>query len=310
MISSSTERRPHMWVPAFWSSQFGVNIKSVGVPSMGEEILITQGSLAERRFTGAYGYQGRVIGAVTFDNSRWLQFYQGLIETAAPFPPTFLTVDRRPEGRQPVPADFPDPSLPTHGPTVTLSGYSSADRRLVFKQAHPDHRCGALQPAARGRIGPICFHAPRTRHDASPAPAPDHRLRQPRRPVSAVRGTPQDPGVAGRGRRPVRHQHVLGHPEPAPRPADQLRRLQSHRARRRVDRAGGGGSAAQLPAARPSGPRPAASDDQPSVRPTAQPPTCLRHAWRARRDRLRPDHAASGTRTGSMWSTSSRTPFP
>ncbi|MGY4916416.1 NAD(P)/FAD-dependent oxidoreductase [Streptomyces sp. 900116325] len=136
MISSSTDRRPHMWVPAFWSSQFGVNIKSVGVPSMGEEILIAQGSLAERRFTGAYGYQGRVIGAVTFDNSRWLQFYQGLIETAAPFPPAFLTVDRRPEGRQPVPADFPDPSLPTHGPTVTLSGYSPADRRLVFKPAH------------------------------------------------------------------------------------------------------------------------------------------------------------------------------
>jgi NADPH-dependent 2,4-dienoyl-CoA reductase/sulfur reductase-like enzyme len=136
MISASTDRRPHMWVPAFWSSQFGVNIKSVGVPSMGEEILITQGALAERRFTGAYGYQGRVIGAVTFDNARWLQFYQGLIETAAPFPPTFRTVDRRPEGTQPVPADFPDPSLPTHGPTVTLSGYSPADRRLVFKPAH------------------------------------------------------------------------------------------------------------------------------------------------------------------------------
>lgn len=85
-----------------------------------------QGVLAERRFTGAYGYQGRVIGAVTFGHARWLQFYQRLIETAAPFPPTFRTVDRRPEGRQPVPADFPDPSLPTHGPTVTLSGYSPA----------------------------------------------------------------------------------------------------------------------------------------------------------------------------------------
>ncbi|WSJ93784.1 hypothetical protein OG395_11790 [Streptomyces sp. NBC_01320] len=45
-------------------------------------------------------------------------------------------MDRRPEGRQPVPADFPDPSLPAHGPTVTLSGYSPADRRLVFKPAH------------------------------------------------------------------------------------------------------------------------------------------------------------------------------
>ncbi|MET8248071.1 FAD-dependent oxidoreductase [Streptomyces sp. NPDC005202] len=134
MISASADRLPHMWVPAFWSSQFGVNIKSVGVPSMADQIMITQGSLAERRFIGVYGYQGRVIAAVSFDNTRWLEFYQRLIETGAPFPLEFPTVDRRPEGR-PVPADFPDPSLPTHGPTVTLSGYSPADRRLVFTPA-------------------------------------------------------------------------------------------------------------------------------------------------------------------------------
>lgn len=135
MISAGADRRPHMWVPAFWSSQFGVNIKSVGVPSMGEEVMITQGSLTERRFVGVYGYQGRVIAAVSFDNTRWLEFYQRLIETGAPFPVEFTTVDRRPEGRKPVPADFPDPSLPTHGPTVTLSGYSPTDRQLVFTPA-------------------------------------------------------------------------------------------------------------------------------------------------------------------------------
>ncbi|MCX5375563.1 NAD(P)/FAD-dependent oxidoreductase [Streptomyces sp. NBC_00091] len=136
MLSESSDRRPHMWVPAFWSSQFGVNIKSVGVPSMGTEILITQGSRAEHRFVGVYGYQGRVIGAVTFDSCRWLQFYQELIETTAPFPPPFATVDRRPEGNKPVPSDFPDPSVPTHGPTITLSGYSPADRRMTFTPAH------------------------------------------------------------------------------------------------------------------------------------------------------------------------------
>ncbi|MEU6890940.1 FAD-dependent oxidoreductase [Streptomyces sp. NPDC046557] len=135
MLSVSTDRRPHIWVPAFWSSQFGVNIKSVGVPPMGTEIMIPQGSLAERRFTGVYGYQGRVIGAVTFDNSRWLQFYQQQIETTAPFPVPFATVDRRPDGHRPVPADFPDPSVPTHGPTITLSGYSPADRRMTFTPA-------------------------------------------------------------------------------------------------------------------------------------------------------------------------------
>ena len=137
MISGASDRRPHLWVPAFWSSQFGVNIKSIGVPSMGTEIMITQGSLAERRFVGVYGHQGRVIAAVSFDNTRWLDFYQQLIETGAPFPVEFTTVDRRPEGRRPVPAAFPDPSLPTHGPTVTVSGYAPSERRLVFTSARP-----------------------------------------------------------------------------------------------------------------------------------------------------------------------------
>ncbi|RSS80026.1 NAD(P)/FAD-dependent oxidoreductase [Streptomyces sp. WAC06614] len=135
MLSESADRRPHLWTPAFWSTQFGVNIKSVGVPSMGTEIMITQGSRAERRFSGVYGYQGRIIGAVTFDNARWLEFYRHQIESTCPFPPPYPTVDRRSEGHRPMPADFPDPSVPTHGPTVTLSGYSPADRRMTFTPA-------------------------------------------------------------------------------------------------------------------------------------------------------------------------------
>ncbi|MFI1605883.1 NAD(P)/FAD-dependent oxidoreductase [Streptomyces griseofuscus] len=135
MICDGTDRRPHLWMPAFWSSQFGVNIKSVGVPPMGEELMITQGSTAERRFVGVYGHKGRVVAAVSFDNTRWLEFYQRAIERGAPFPVEYPTLDRRPENRRPVPTDFPDPSLPTHGPMVTLSGYSPADTQLVFHPA-------------------------------------------------------------------------------------------------------------------------------------------------------------------------------
>ncbi|MFI6846141.1 FAD-dependent oxidoreductase [Kitasatospora sp. NBC_00085] len=135
MINAAPQRLPHLWVPAFWSSQFGVNIKSVGVPSMGEEIMVTQGSLAERRFTAVYGHQGRVIAAVTFDHGRWLPFYEELIQRTAPFPPPFETMDRPQEGGGPRPAGFPDPSVPSHGPTVTVSGYSPADRTVTFTPA-------------------------------------------------------------------------------------------------------------------------------------------------------------------------------
>jgi len=50
MVCAPADRRPHLALPAFWSSQFGVNIKSVGVPSAADSVVITQGELAETRF--------------------------------------------------------------------------------------------------------------------------------------------------------------------------------------------------------------------------------------------------------------------
>ncbi|MFF2144497.1 NAD(P)/FAD-dependent oxidoreductase [Kitasatospora sp. NPDC058190] len=135
MISIGPDRRAHLWVPTFWSSQFGVNIKSVGVPNMGDEIVITQGSLAERRFVAVYGYRGRIIAAVAFDQAKWLEFYREQIEVRAPFPPDYATVDRQPGGMRTVPAEFPDPSLPSHGATVTLTGHDPSERRVQFTPA-------------------------------------------------------------------------------------------------------------------------------------------------------------------------------
>ncbi|MCD0448897.1 FAD-dependent oxidoreductase [Actinocorallia sp. API 0066] len=135
MLCASRDRRPHLWIPAFWSSQFGVNIKSIGVPTMGDEVVVTQGALEDDRFVAVYGHRGRVIAAVSFDHGRWLDFYRCLIESAAPFPPEFAGVDRPPPGTVPVPACFPDPSVPSHGPTVTVSGYAPSERRITFTPA-------------------------------------------------------------------------------------------------------------------------------------------------------------------------------
>ncbi len=72
MICAGPDRRPHLWLPMFWSSQFGVNIKSVGVPSLGDKLVVAQGALDDERFVAVYGYRGRVIAAVAFDGARWL----------------------------------------------------------------------------------------------------------------------------------------------------------------------------------------------------------------------------------------------
>ncbi|MFE1962116.1 NAD(P)/FAD-dependent oxidoreductase [Streptomyces sp. NPDC059479] len=131
MVSPGPLRRPHLTVPAFWSSQFGLNIKSVGVPTFSDQVVIAQGSLRERRLVAVYGYRGRVTAAVSVNRAKWLEHYQGLIETAAPFPPAPGASDPPNGSGVPVPSDVPSPQTLSHGPTVALTGHLP-DRRLTL----------------------------------------------------------------------------------------------------------------------------------------------------------------------------------
>ncbi|MCL6299442.1 NAD(P)/FAD-dependent oxidoreductase [Streptomyces kronopolitis] len=132
MVSPGPRRRPHLTVPAFWSSQFGLNIKSVGVPTFSDQVVIAQGSLKDARLVAVYGYRGRVTAAVSVNQARSLDYYRHLIETAAPFPPAPGAADQS-ESPVPVPSDVPDPKLLSHGPTVALTGHLP-DRRLTVVQ--------------------------------------------------------------------------------------------------------------------------------------------------------------------------------
>jgi NADPH-dependent 2,4-dienoyl-CoA reductase/sulfur reductase-like enzyme len=131
MISSQTERWPHLAVPEFWSTQFGTEIKSVGVPTFADEVVIAQGSAADRRFIAVYGRRGRITAAVAFNQAKWLEFYERLIERAAPFPPDFRAVDR-PDGRQPVPAEIPDQPVLIQEATVVVTGHDPSGRHAQF----------------------------------------------------------------------------------------------------------------------------------------------------------------------------------
>ncbi|GAA2494137.1 FAD-dependent oxidoreductase [Actinocorallia cavernae] len=130
MVSPGPLRRPHLALPTFWSTQFGLNIKSVGVPTYSDHVVIAQGSLEARRLAMVYGYRGRVTAAVTVDMAKSLDYYQHLIETGAPFPPPPGAADRALAAEIPIPSDVPDPSVLSHGPTVALTGYLP-DRRLT-----------------------------------------------------------------------------------------------------------------------------------------------------------------------------------
>jgi NADPH-dependent 2,4-dienoyl-CoA reductase/sulfur reductase-like enzyme len=122
MICASRDRRAHTVLPAFWSHQFGVNIKSVGVPSFAEEVMLTQGSIDEHRFVAAYGHRGRLVAAVSFNLALRLPAYQALIEASAPFPP-YLQAPDQPPNTVIVPAGFPQPGQTTHSSVVRATGY-------------------------------------------------------------------------------------------------------------------------------------------------------------------------------------------
>jgi len=118
----------------FWSVQFGTNIKSVGVPTFADEVVIAQGSVAERRFVAAYGYRGRVTAAVGFDQGMWLESYQKMIDAAEPFPPPFREVDER-DSWDPRPPGLPDPrTRPEYDASVMVTGHDPSERRaqLVY----------------------------------------------------------------------------------------------------------------------------------------------------------------------------------
>jgi NADPH-dependent 2,4-dienoyl-CoA reductase/sulfur reductase-like enzyme len=121
MLASSVTRRPHKHLPSFWSNQFGVNIKAVGLPTIADTIVLTQGSIEEHRLIAAYGHQGRIVAAVAVNAPRDLPAYQALIETRAPFPPELHAYDG-PAELHPLPAGFPKPGQPTHDPGAAPTG--------------------------------------------------------------------------------------------------------------------------------------------------------------------------------------------
>ncbi|MEU7872243.1 FAD-dependent oxidoreductase [Dactylosporangium sp. NPDC049140] len=128
MISPATGRWPHLAVPVFWSEQFDTNIKSVGVPTLADQVVIAQGSIAQGRFVAAYGFRGRLTAAVAFNQTRWLDPYQALIEAGAPFPPALHGVDEPADARA-VPAEMPDEAARRRHATVTVTGHDPSELR-------------------------------------------------------------------------------------------------------------------------------------------------------------------------------------
>jgi len=77
-------------VPRFWSEQHGTRIQAAGMPALGEDVEIVEGSLRSEWFIARYTrptpYGSQVVGAVAFDMPLQLLAYRDQIGRARPQP--------------------------------------------------------------------------------------------------------------------------------------------------------------------------------------------------------------------------------
>jgi NADPH-dependent 2,4-dienoyl-CoA reductase/sulfur reductase-like enzyme len=118
MLARPSEQPPYGHLPAFWSSQFGLNIKLVGLTEGADALAVVQGARASQRFLAVYGRAGRSVAAVSFDQARWLPAYAEAVAAGSAFPPILGATDQpRIEWLEP---GFPVPRRSTDQAAPTL----------------------------------------------------------------------------------------------------------------------------------------------------------------------------------------------
>jgi 3-phenylpropionate/trans-cinnamate dioxygenase ferredoxin reductase component len=72
-------------IPYFWSDQYGVKIQFVGDVQPGDEVVVVEGDVEERRFVACYGRDERLVGVLSFGRPRLLMEYRRLLALGASF---------------------------------------------------------------------------------------------------------------------------------------------------------------------------------------------------------------------------------
>ena len=132
MVNLETGRRPHLPLPQFWSGQFGVNIKGVGVCSFGDEIVFTQGSVEDLRFAAAYGRRAASSEPSPSTTANGWSTTAGSSNNRRRSRPRQPGYDV-PANAEPMSARFPDPREPTGIPDVVLTGHDPTSRGAEFR---------------------------------------------------------------------------------------------------------------------------------------------------------------------------------
>ncbi len=85
LLAGRAAAMPYMPVPYFWSDQYDTKIQVIGHPRPDDEVVVVDGSVAERRFVALYGRNGMLSAALGFGRPRQLMGYRSLLESGSPF---------------------------------------------------------------------------------------------------------------------------------------------------------------------------------------------------------------------------------
>jgi NADPH-dependent 2,4-dienoyl-CoA reductase/sulfur reductase-like enzyme len=80
-IASVGDRGAHVAPPYFWSDQYDVKIQAVGFPARAASIAVVEED-GPRLVAEARDHDGRLVGAVTFNNAKKLAGYRRALATA------------------------------------------------------------------------------------------------------------------------------------------------------------------------------------------------------------------------------------
>jgi NADPH-dependent 2,4-dienoyl-CoA reductase/sulfur reductase-like enzyme len=72
-------------IPYFWSDQYGLKIQFVGDVKPGDEVVVVDGAVEERRFVACYGRDDRLVGVLSFGRPRLLMEYRRLLALGVSF---------------------------------------------------------------------------------------------------------------------------------------------------------------------------------------------------------------------------------
>ena len=83
LLAGPDDARPFAPVPFVWSDQYDLKIQAAGRIQPDDEMLVTSGSLAERRFVALFGSRGRLSGALAINRGRQLMGYRRMLRGGA-----------------------------------------------------------------------------------------------------------------------------------------------------------------------------------------------------------------------------------